>query len=74
VGVGGQRHAAAVLSLDTHCIGGWYGLSARLVGYEEENLLHLPLPTGFEPLNVQPEASSYTHRAIPALDSMKPLE
>jgi hypothetical protein len=36
----------------THCLGGWMVLRAVLAG--EEN------PSGFDPLTVQPVASSYT--------------
>jgi len=69
--MGGQRHVPAVLSLGTHCIRGWYGLSARLFEYEEEKILPL---TGFEPRNLQRVVSRYTDRAVPALDIMKFLE
>ena len=67
---GGQLHAAAVLSLGTHC--GWYGLSARLFEYDEEKILP---PTGVESRNDQLVATSrYTDGALAALDIIKLLE
>ena len=70
-GVGGQLHAATVLSLGTHCIGEWYGFRGLLFGYEEEKILPT---TRVEPRNVEPVVSRYTDRAILALDITKLLE
>ena len=58
MGVGGQRHAPAVLPPGrpgTHCTGGWVGPRADWTGAE-----NLAPPPGFDPRNVQAEASRYT--------------
>ena len=65
MGMGGQRHAPAALSLGkrpgTHCTGGWVGPRAGLDGRWISSL-----PPGFDPQTVQPVASLYTLSAIAA--------
>jgi hypothetical protein len=65
MGVSGQRHAPAALPPgkrhSTRCIGGWVGPRAGL----DECGRSRP-PPGFDPRTVQPVASRYTDRAIPA--------
>ena len=59
MGLGGQRHAPAVLPPGkrpgTHCIGGWLGLRTGLSGCGKSRP-----PPGFEPRTVQPVASRRT--------------
>ena len=66
MGVGGQHHNPAALSLGsrhcTHCVGGWVGPRGSL---DRCGKSHPQL--GFDPLTVQPVASCYTDYAIPAL-------
>jgi len=61
----GQRHAPAALAPGkrpvTHCLGGWVGPRSGLDGCRKSRL-----PPGFDPRIVQPVASRYTDRAIPA--------
>jgi hypothetical protein len=65
MGVGGQSHAQAAPypreRTGTHCVGGWVDPRTCLDGCEKSR----PLP-GFDPRTVQPVASRYTDRAIPA--------
>jgi len=57
-GVGGQRHAPAVLPREipgTDCIGGWVGLRAGL-----DRCGKCRPPPKFDPRTAQPVASRYT--------------
>ena len=64
-GVSGQQHAPATLyprvRPGTHFIGGWVGPRAGLDQCGKPRP-----PQGFDPRTVQPVASGYTDRAIPA--------
>ena len=72
MGVGGQHHVPAVLSLErpcTLCTGGWVGLRTGLDGCGKSRP-----PLGFDPRTVQPVASRYTDCAIPAPIHIKCLQ
>jgi len=64
-GVGGQRHAAAVLPLGKTR----YPLYRKLGGPQGRSgqVRKISPPPGFDPRTVQSDASRYTDRAIPAL-------
>ena len=70
MGVGGQRHAPAVLYPQeipgTHCVVGWVGPRAVLDGCGKI----LP-PPGLDPRTVHPVASRYTDCAIPGSSNLK---
>jgi len=57
MGIGGQRHASAVLppgkTPSTHCTGGWVDPSVGLEGCGKSRP-----PPGFDPRTVKPAASS----------------
>jgi hypothetical protein len=65
MGMGGQRHAPAVLypreRLGTHCIGDWVDPQGRF-----ERVRNISPPPEFDPRTVQPVANPYTDWAIPA--------